>query len=101
MATYKDGKYLTQLNHAAFDTITPVGHTAPYSGIYRCEGCGHEIVSTYGHVLPPQNHPQHSPLQGQIRWRLIVSHQPQNLARGSQFGDHSPSMHKAAKTRRP
>lgn len=75
MAIYKYPQYIKQINHAAFDTITPVGHAAPYSGIYRCEGCGHEIVSTHGNTLPPQNHPQHSPLQGAIRWRLIVSHE--------------------------
>lgn len=77
MATYKYSQFLTQLNHTAFDTITQVGHAAPYSGIYRCEGCGHEIVSTQGHTLPPQNHPQHSASQGAIRWRLIVSHEPE------------------------
>jgi len=74
MATYKYSQYLNPLNHAAFDTITLVGQKAPYSGLYRCEGCGHEIVSTYGNTLPPQNHPQHSVAQGAIRWRLIVTH---------------------------
>lgn len=73
-AIYKYSTYLNQGNNAAFDQITPVGHAAPFSGIYRCEGCGHMITSTKGNTLPPQNHPQHSPVQGAIRWRLIVGH---------------------------
>ena len=73
-ALYKDSTYLEVNNHAAFDTITQVSHPAPHSGIYRCEGCGHMISSTKGNPLPPQNHPQHSPAQGKIRWRLIVGH---------------------------
>ncbi|CAM3169517.1 hypothetical protein SPAN111604_07995 [Sphingomonas antarctica] len=73
-AIYKHTTHLEQSNSDAFDTITPVGHSAPYSGIYRCKGCGHMISSTKGHTLPPQNHPQHSTAQGQIRWQLIVGH---------------------------
>ncbi len=73
-ALYKYTTSLQQSTDSAFDTITPVGHTAPYSGIYRCVGCGHMVVSTGGHTLPPQNHPQHTPLQGSIRWQLVVSH---------------------------
>jgi len=58
----------------AFKTITPVGHTAPHSGLYKCVGCGHVVVSTAGNHMPPQNHPQHSTSQGAIRWQLVVSH---------------------------
>ena len=79
MATYKYSQFIKFSDHAAFDAITPVGSAAPYSGIYRCEGCGHEIVSTYGNTMPPQNHPQHSIAQGAIRWRLIVSHEPKPI----------------------
>jgi hypothetical protein len=75
MATYKYPHFLTQVNHAAFDTITHPASNVPYSGIYRCEGCGKEIVSTAGNTMPPQNHHQHTILQGAIRWRLIVAHQ--------------------------
>ena len=74
MALYKYSQYLTQTTHAAFDAITGAGHTAPYSGIYRCEGCGKEAVSTEGNTLPPQNHHQHTQAQGAIRWRLVVAH---------------------------
>lgn len=73
MAIYKHAQYLSQNNHQAFDTITPPASPTPYSGIYRCEGCGENIVSVHDHPLPPQNHHQHSTAQGPIRWRLIVA----------------------------
>jgi ribosomal protein L37AE/L43A len=72
MALYKNGTYLQQSTHAAFDTIHNPGASTPHSGIYRCEGCGHEIASNANNPLPPQNHHQHSTSQGSIRWRLIV-----------------------------
>jgi hypothetical protein len=75
MAYYKYFQFLATSNNQAFDAITHPGAATPYSGIYRCEGCGHEIVSTQGHPMPPQNHHQHTYGQGTIRWRLIVSHQ--------------------------
>ena len=74
MATYKDSRYLQPSNDVAFDQIHTASTVTPYSGIFRCEGCGHEVVSTRGYPLPPQNHHQHSVLQGAIRWRLIVAH---------------------------
>lgn len=73
MANYKYGHYLNQSNHQAFDQIHSPGTQTLYSGIYRCEGCGINEVSTYSHPLPPQNHHQHTSEQGTIRWRLIVA----------------------------
>jgi hypothetical protein len=73
MAQYKYAKYIEQNNHAAFDAIHQPGTATPYSGIYRCEGCGRNDVSTEGHPLPPQNHHQHTAQQGAIRWRLVVA----------------------------
>lgn len=73
MANYKYPQYLAQSNHVAFDAIHSAASTAPHSGIYRCEGCGENIVSTHNHTLPPQNHHQHSVQQGTIRWKLIVA----------------------------
>lgn len=72
MAIYKYAQLLQQSTHAAYDEIFHPGATTLYSGIYRCEGCGVNEVSTYGHPLPPQNHHQHTPQQGTIRWRLAV-----------------------------
>ena len=72
MALYKYSRYLEVSNDQAFDTLSSPGTSTPYSGIYRCEGCGSEIASNAGNPLPPQNHHQHSQAQGTIRWRLIV-----------------------------
>lgn len=73
MAIYKYPTFLQQSAHAAYDQIHAAAAATPYSGIYRCEGCGENAVSTHGHPLPPQNHHQHTAAQGAIRWRLIVS----------------------------
>jgi hypothetical protein len=72
LAYYKYGNILTQEDGAEFDTIYQTGTPTPYSGIYRCEGCGHSITSVHNHPFPPQNHHQHSAAQGTIRWRLAV-----------------------------
>jgi len=73
MAVYRYPQFLEQSNHDAFNSIHPAGANTPYSGIYRCEGCGLNDVSTHNHPLPPQNHHQHTAQQGAIRWRLIVA----------------------------
>jgi hypothetical protein len=78
MALYKYSQFVGVNQEEIFDQINSPGHAAPRSGIYRCEGCGREAASTQGHPLPPQNHHEHSLLQGAIRWRLIV------------FADHQP-----------
>ncbi|HYD12814.1 MAG TPA: hypothetical protein VEC11_08195 [Allosphingosinicella sp.] len=72
MATYKYGHYLAQVDHTAFDTVYTPGTAAPFSGIYRCMGCGSEVASNKGEPLPPQNSHQHSASEGAIRWKLIV-----------------------------
>lgn len=73
MAVYKHSQFLVKSDHQAFDQIQTPGTATPHSGIYRCEGCGENEVSTFGHPLPPQNHHQHTQSQGPIRWRLIVA----------------------------
>ncbi len=78
MALYKNGTYLTQSQDGVFDQDYGPGQAAPRSGIYRCMGCGREAACNQGQPLPPQNHHQHSPTQGSIRWRLIV------------YADHNP-----------
>jgi len=72
MALYKHGQYLRQSSDNAFDTLHSPGQNTPHSGIYRCEGCGNEVASNGGNPLPPQNHHQHTPAQGNIRWRMAV-----------------------------
>lgn len=72
MAIYKYAEFLQKSNEAVYDSIYKPGQAAPYSGIYRCEGCGREVASNEGEPLPPQNHHQHSLHQGAVRWRLVV-----------------------------
>lgn len=72
MALYKHGNRLTQSQDAAFDAMHAPGIDAPHPGIYRCTSCGDEIAIAGGHTLPPQNHRQHNPANGQIRWQLLV-----------------------------
>jgi hypothetical protein len=72
MAIYKHDNFLDHSEDTAFDPEHKPGTVPPHSGIYRCMGCGHEIVAEHGRQLPPENHHQHSTQQGSIRWRLIV-----------------------------
>jgi hypothetical protein len=72
MAHYKYSKDLTQLNGREFDDIHQPGAATPFSGIYRCEGCGWSITSLRLQPLPPPDHHEHAASQGAIRWRLVV-----------------------------
>ena len=72
MALYKYSQYVSYSGDEAFDKVWTPGSSPPYSGIYRCEGCGDEIAGNKGNPLPSQNHKQHSTSQGNIRWRLVV-----------------------------
>lgn len=72
VALYKYQAYLTRSDDAAFDLLHKPGETCPNSGIYRCETCGDEVASNRGDPFPPQNHHQHPPGTGSIRWRLAV-----------------------------
>jgi hypothetical protein len=72
MALYKFGKYLNQSDGDAFDKLWNPGETPEHSGIYRCTGCGREVVAEHERKLPPQNHHQHPPGEGNVRWKLIV-----------------------------
>lgn len=72
MAIYKYRSDVEASESKAFDNVYSPGEAAPYSGIYRCAGCGREVTSEEGQPLPPQNHHQHTASQGAIRWRLTV-----------------------------
>lgn len=72
MAQYKYANYLKASESAAYDQEYTPGTTCPNSGIYRCDVCGDEIASNKGNPLPPQNHHQHAPGKGLIRWKLLV-----------------------------
>ena len=77
MALYKNGAYFKTSDSNAFDQLHQPGAATPHSGIYRCENCGDEVASNAGNPLPPQNHRQHNPNVGAIRWRMIVYAQQQ------------------------
>jgi hypothetical protein len=72
MAWYKYDQYLTKSDSGDFDKEHTPGTEAPFSGIYRCMGCGSEVASNQKEPLPSQNHSQHSTSQGSIRWKLVV-----------------------------
>lgn len=72
MPYFNDAKYLSHERAETYNSLFAPGTEAPYSGVYRCEGCGASAVSTKDHPLPPQNHHQHHATQGDIRWRLVV-----------------------------
>jgi len=76
MVLYKDSRYLQPSNDGAFDRVYEPGTATPYSGIYRCEACGHNVtdVAEPGRKLPPQNHHQHTNRLVPIRWRLVAGH---------------------------
>jgi hypothetical protein len=78
MALYKYAQYITKSEDKAFDVEYAPGAVPPHSGVYRCGGCGKEIVAEHERQFPPQNHHQHSAAQGAIRWRMAV------------FADHNP-----------
>ncbi len=75
MALYKNGNELTHSQEQRFDTAHPPGTKAPYSGIYICTNCRDEAACNAGDPLPPQNHRQHAPQKGDIRWKLLVQTQ--------------------------
>lgn len=73
MALYR---YLTDLQLSTieeFDKTYSPGDRVGWSGIYRCVVCGREVVHTNEEPLPLQDHPEHTPTQGMIQWRLIVT----------------------------
>lgn len=72
MAFYKEPQYLKKSEDIVFDALHSPGGIPPHSGIYRCVGCGREVVAEAQRQLPPQNHHQHALTQGAVRWKMIV-----------------------------
>lgn len=73
MALYKYAHNLRPLSHPAFDAVCEPLSPARWSGIYRCDECGREIVAIAGTPLPPDDHHQHRPHYRPVRWRLLVA----------------------------
>jgi hypothetical protein len=73
MAQYKHCHYLANCSDTKFDPAHSPGAMTPHTGIYKCQGCGTEVISHRGDPLPPATHHQHSLEQGGFAWRLIVA----------------------------
>jgi hypothetical protein len=73
MALFGDSRLVKKSGNTAFDAKIVAKMAAPWSGIYRCPGCGREVVAKEGEALPPAGHHHHSITQGDIRWQLIVA----------------------------
>ena len=73
MAVYKFERFLRQSNDTVFDKALPAGTPTPRSGIYRCDGCGVEIICAAPGALPGGDHHTHTSQQKLVRWKLIVA----------------------------
>jgi hypothetical protein len=73
MAVYKYAYFLIPTKNARFDHIYPAGAKSPLDGIYRCEGCGREVIAKGALALPGSDHHHHAPEQGTVRWRLVIA----------------------------
>lgn len=72
MAQYKYTDNLTTSSSSAFDTLYAPGARVENAGIYRCKGCGEEVVAGRGQLLPaPERHP-HAAGSGKAEWQLLV-----------------------------
>jgi hypothetical protein len=76
MAYYKNWAFVEKMSTPEFDNEHPPGAPAPFSGIYRCAGCGTEVPLAQQHPLPPSDHHQHTRKQAAMAWRLIVFADP-------------------------
>lgn len=83
MPNYRDGSVFNHRpNDSNFETLHRPGALAPFSGIYRCQNCGFEAVSTRGKSLPPEsdcsqhgiNHGSSWPNSyGNVVWKLVAA----------------------------
>ena len=72
MAYYKDITLLRRETGAEYDLVHAAGEQVPFTGIYRCQGCGNSIAALAGNRFPPPNHHDHNALQPRMRWQLVV-----------------------------
>ena len=75
MAYYKDLSTLLHTCSSEFDVTHAPGAIPPHSGIYRCQGCGVEIVAEQRRSFPPTQvcSQHHSPGKtGHVLWKMIV-----------------------------
>jgi hypothetical protein len=74
MAFYQNSTDLIFSSNQVFNTSYEPGQAAPFGGLYKCTGCGHEIGIARYHSLPPQTHHQHTNRYVPIRWQPVVIH---------------------------
>ncbi len=72
MAKFRDRRYLQPDSDTVFDDLHDPAAMAPYSGIYRFEGCGLEILTYARKSLPDDTHHPHAQKSIPILWRLLV-----------------------------
>jgi hypothetical protein len=73
MSLCRDIRLINRSRNTAFDAKIVAEMAAPWSGIYRCPGCGREVVARKGETLPPASHHHHDITQGDVRWQLVVA----------------------------
>jgi hypothetical protein len=73
VALYKYAQYVKVDRDPAFEADQPPGGPAAKAGIYRCIGCGREVVAERGAALPSQSHHAHERGQSEMKWRLAVA----------------------------
>jgi hypothetical protein len=71
MAMFNKESHLWKSTCDVFDDEHQPGTIAPWTGIYSCHACNHEIASNEGDRLPPPDHHHHAAPEA-IRWKLIV-----------------------------
>jgi hypothetical protein len=72
VAQYKYREALMQTSNAAFDTRHAPGTSVQNTGLYRCTGCGDEMVFSKGQKLPALSQHQHEPGQRKVEWQMLV-----------------------------
>ena len=75
MALFKRREDVTPSVDPAFDREYGPGTKPGFAGIYRCKGCGSEVVALRALILPTERDHKHTPAQGPIIWRLAVAAQ--------------------------
>lgn len=72
MAYYKDINLLRRETGVEYDLVHSPGDRVPYTGVYRCQGCGNSRAAFKEERFPPKNHHDHNALQSKMRWQLVV-----------------------------
>ena len=86
---------------SAFDKEYKPGEAPSHSGIYRCRGCGCEIIGEAFEPLPLENHPKHRRPKGQFDgdW-LSPRSQPPTRAECDEMEPHAVPSHRIRAHRR-